>query len=188
MGSPAPNREAAEKIGVPLDRLDKIGVVISEDEELMREILLVPVETPEGTMHVLREEFADKQSTEDYFVPNARWEVALLLRARGTRISAIARLMDLSYIEVLHWFHTPGIVEDLYSLMRQEERERLEIRSQERVFNALADEKTSVADALAAVKTHVELFNPQQPSAHDSASAEAVLNTLMKTPMPLPKG
>lgn len=183
----SPNPELAAAIDVPVERIVE-GGVISEEEEIMREILLVPVVTPEGTMHVLREEYAGLVDTEHYLIPDARWEVVLLLRARGIRMTAIAKKVDLPVVEIIRWFYTPGIVEDLFSLFLQEERLRLEIRSRERVSQALDDPRVSVTEVMGAVKMHVELFNPRPPTADERERAQDKMAALMKTEMPVAKG
>ena len=184
------DRNTAEEIGVPLDRIDEDGAARSETEVLMREILTTLVATPAGMVRVLREDFGNLQGDEDYFVPdNARWEVALLLRSRGQRTSEIAKYMGLPVSEVLHWFHRPGIVQDLYSLMENEEWERLKIRTRDRAFDALSNPETSASEAVSVVRSAVDLFRPvigQSPTSEMRAAE--LLDQVMGRNIPLPKG
>jgi hypothetical protein len=182
----APDGEGA--LVIPPARLDADGAVISEAEAMMREILLTQVATPEGVIGVLREEFVSLQGSDDYFIPdNARWEVALLMRARGVTTYEISQHMALPYPEVLYWFHTPGIVQDIYSLIENEEWERLKIRTRDRAFSALADKRTSAGEAVRVVKDTVELFRPTVGVASPELHAQELLQAVMSRKTPLPK-
>jgi len=180
-----PNADAGAKIGIT--ELDTDLAVEPLASQFMRALLLRQLATPDGVIEVLRQEFQDARSTKDYLVPDARWDIILLMRARGVFLSDIAEACKIDFPELLYWFHTPGIVRDIWTLMETEEWERFKVKARQRVIAALDDPEVLPTSAIEVAAKLVAMFQPERRTVTDDDPAEFI-ESLTRNPMPLPKG
>jgi len=182
----SPKAMAAEMASVPTG---PNGEVLSPAYQFLHDLLTKQVATENGIVEVYREEISSITNRDDYFVPtHARWELILLMRAQGFVLSQIAEVTKIDYPELLRWFHTPGVVRDLWNLLQEEEWERYKTMMRTRGLQAMEDKNVGPTEAIdVAAKVFILLRHAQgiQVSEDDPAK---ILQAMTRNLMPLPKG
>jgi hypothetical protein len=184
-----PDPDAAAALGVPREAITPDGALLSPAAIFLQELLTTQVVHKDGITRELREPFAALESTEGYLVPtSARWEIILMMRAEGHPLRQIAAAVQIPCVELIQWFHTDGIVRDLWLLLEAEEWENLKILMRNRAQKLLSDDKASATEAVNVARTVFETLRQGPDMAHGTDDPVAALKVVMRDAMPLPKG
>ena len=177
----------SQALGLTTDDVSGEGAILTEAGKFLRALMMEQRVTEEGVVEQLRTEFSDLESADDYVVPNGvRWELILLMRADGTSVSEIAQATGIDYATVLMWFHTPGVVQDLWNLLQRETWERIKTKMQNRALRALDDERTPAIDAIHLASEILERFSQRRGASVGESPAE-LRDKMMRTSMPEPR-
>ena len=183
---PKPNSNATALAQLPAaDPVALVEPPITPTLAVLRLLMQEQVITEQGRVEQLRREYADLTGSDDYLVPNyARWDLVLLMRGAGHSLSDIASTIDLPFIEVMTWFRVPGIVRDIWELVKADKKEQIEIRLQNQALVVLSEDRPP---SLRAMETVTAVLERAKGTANEPLTPGTYLDAMLRNVMPSPK-